>query len=141
MTAPLVGAWTEITGAMLSTNPDAAVLKLSLSCASDHEKPPLIAGVVRKADCTLFVSIGSLNCRTIGREVATLAASCAGVLLTTSGSGGRQSGWATKIFAVIPGTEIRGVSGVAVTVRTSFVSSTFAICAPGAKVVERLVRV
>src|SRR5439155_11017539 len=97
-------------------------------------------GLVPKAAWTLLVSIGLPNCRTIAEYVGTLLASWAGELLTTTGSRGRQSVCATKIFALVPGTVMGGISGVVVTVRTSLVSYRLRIFAPGAKVVERLVK-
>src|SRR5262245_56883609 len=63
-------------------------VKVIVSRAADHANVPESVGVVRKANCTLLVSIGSLNCRTIGNEVGALAASCAGELLMTTGSSG-----------------------------------------------------
>ena len=59
----------------------------------------------------------------------------------TTGSSGFQSDWATKIFAVVPGTVICGVSGPAMTVSTSLVSNRLTIWVPAAKVVKRFVRV
>ena len=44
-------------------------VKVSVSCAGDQEKVPLAAGRVEKADATLPVSIGWLNCRTMGAHV------------------------------------------------------------------------
>ena len=52
--------------------------------------------------------IGLLNRSTMGDAVSELVESCAGELLTTTGSNGCQSDCA-KIFAEVPGIEMSGV--------------------------------
>src|SRR5215831_667932 len=122
-------------------HPAPAGVNVTISPAVDHENVPATAGVVPNAACTLLVPIGSLNCNATGEQVGTDAASCKGELLTTTGSRGCQSVCATKIFAVVAGTVIGGISGVEVTVNASFVSNRLMILVPGAQVVERLVSV
>ena len=117
-------------------SPAPAAVKVILSCKGDQLNAPAMDGLVPNAACTLFVSIGLLNCNTMGEKVGTFVASWAGELLTTTGSSVRQSDCATKIFDDMPGTVIDGISGVAVTVKTSFVSNKFTIGVPGAKIVE-----
>src|SRR5436309_1406063 len=121
-------------------SPAPPAVKVIVSCAADQANVPLTDGLVPKAAWTLLVSIGLLNCRTMAEYVGTLLASWAGELLTTTGSRGRQSVCATKIFALVPGKVMGGISGVEVTVRTSLVSNKLRIFAPGANVVERLVK-
>ena len=121
-------------------NPASAGAKITVSRAADQVKVPGTDGIVAKFVCTLFVSIGVLNCSTMGEWAGTLLASCAGELLTTTGSSGFQSDCATKILAAVPGTVMGGISGVEVTVSTSFVLSRLMIWVPAAKVVGRLLR-
>ena len=53
-------------------------VKVSVSFAGDQLKLPLTGGLMLNADCTLLVSIGLLNYKTMDDHVGTLAALCAG---------------------------------------------------------------
>ena len=52
-----------------AANPGALGVKVIVSPAADQLKVPPMAGLVAKADCTLFASIGSLNCSTTDEAV------------------------------------------------------------------------
>src|SRR5262245_6474057 len=108
-----------------------------VSRLADHEKLPPTDGITPNPDWTLFVSIGSLNRKTLGDQGGTAEASCAGELLTTTGSSGCHRACATKIFALVVGIETGGISLAAVTVKVSLVSNRFRTLVPGAKIVDR----
>ena len=105
--------------------PAPAGVKVNRFRTGDHANAPVAAGAVEKAASTLPVSIGWLNFITIGMAVTVFVASCAGVMLLTTGSIGSICDWARNIFADVPGIVMGGVRGPAVTVAVSFVSSRF----------------
>src|ERR1043166_10003576 len=82
-----------------------------VSCSADHVNVPGVGGVSENAACTEFVSIGALNCRTMGAAGDTLIAPCAGTWLRTTGSRGFNCDCAMKIFAEVPGTLMEGEIG------------------------------
>src|SRR5882724_6308803 len=115
-----------------------------VSCSADHVKAPGAAGVRESATCTELVSIGLLNVKIRRAAVETLVAACAGLWLMTTGSSGCTSDCAMKIFAVVLGTVISGVTlllGVEVTTMVSLVLSRLTSTVPFVYEIVRLVRV
>src|SRR5882724_2542595 len=115
-----------------------------VSCSADQVKAPGVAGVSESAACTEFVSIGLLNVKTRRAAVETLVDACAGLWLMTTGSSGCISDCAMKIFAVVLGTEITGVTllpEVEVTTMVSLVLSRLTSTVPLVYEIARLVRV
>src|SRR5487761_2542977 len=134
-------AWPETAAAEFVTRtkqfvnggrPASPAVNVSVSFAADQLKVPLTNGLMRKAACTRFVSIGWLNRRTTGDHVGTFAASCAGELPVTTGSSGSRCACAMKILAVVGGTASGGVCEPAATAMVSSGSSRFTSTVPGA---------
>src|SRR5215469_9916795 len=84
-------------------------VKVSVSFAGDQLKLPLTSGLMLNADCTLLVSIGLLNCKTMDDHVGMLVELCAGELEVTTGSSGSHWLCAMKILATVDGTAMEGV--------------------------------
>src|SRR5438045_5441973 len=89
-----------------------------VSCSADQVKAPAVTGVRESAACTELVSIGLLNVKTRRAAVETFVDACAGLWLITTGSSGCTSDCATKILAVMLGTEITGMTLVVEVVTT-----------------------